>query len=1120
MGYFNKAMLVASAALCFNLSTFAQDISLKINNVTVKEAMEQLKKASGYSFVFSSNDINTKQRVSVSVEDATIEEVVKQILKGQAGIDYEIQGKKIVLKKKSSSSTSQQKSGKVTGRVLDVKGEPIIGATVMEKGTNNGTITDFDGNFTINVSNGVPIEVSYIGFQSQEFKAIYGKNLAITLKEDAELLEEVVVVGFGTQKKADLTGAVSTVKVDEVLGNRPLTNLSSALQGTMPGLQITNGNAQPGSSPAINIRGVNSINGGSPLVLVDNMPMDINMVNPADIETVNVLKDASASSIYGAKAAFGVILITTKQGKKEEKVQLNYSGNFAFSKPNYLPVKASPLDDVIAYRDAGQMNDPNQGVDINTWIDYIKQYNENPNEFPDGYYMDEKGLIYYLSENDQFADMMDKFGFLQSHNISASGSSKTTNYRISLGMSNEDGVLISNKDTFRKYNISLFTSTQIVPWLKVETDLKYADTNRKWIEDGIEYGLWGKAIKNHSYAPLGGGYVDGIYYPLQTPRNAIEYGVPITAKNRNLRAMGRAVVSIIDGLTVTGEYAFLFETYQKNNFKNIIRWYWPPNNLGQNRTNNSYRIDNSSDVTHALNIFANYDKKIKNHSFNIMAGYNQEDYSYENSWISRQDIINEDIPSIGQATGEITAGDGFTQHSTRSLFYRINYSYNDRYLFGTSGRYDGSSKFPKNSRFGFFPSFSLGWRISEEKFMDWSDKYLSNMKVRFTYGEIGNQAIQEYAYIPGMDAYNSSWLVNDKYVTTLNVPALVSPSFTWETVRTSNYGFDLGMFNQKFNLSFDYYIRNTLDMLAPGMELPSVLGASAPMENTADLQTKGWELAVNWNDKIRDFGYHLGFNLYDSRTYITKYDNEVGLLDNYRVGQQLGEIWGFETDRLYAESDFDENGKVKEGIPVVEGVIPQPGDILYKDKNGDGIINVGENTVSNPGDRVIIGNNTMRFQYGINAGLSYKGFEISVFFQGVGKRDLWRSNDLVFPRYTEFSAIYEHQLDYWTPENTDAFYPRLYERSLGNTDANRKTQTRFLLDGAYCKLKNFTVSYTLPNKWYNKFNINRINVFFSGEDMWAHYNTPKGIDPEMEPVQEGWGYPNMRRMSLGINITL
>ena len=1121
------AYLLSSAGLVYASDTYSQTtmVSINMKNQTVKEVLNEIENTTEYSFFYNNSHVDLNRKVSVNVSNGDIFEVLDDLFSG-TNVSYTVKDKGIVFSVKEQSPAVSQDEKKITGTIVDATGTPIIGANVMVKGTTNGTITDLDGKFTLNVPAGAVLQVSYIGYANQEVKVGNNSNLSITLKEDTELLDEVVVVGFGTQKKINLTGAVSTIKVDEVLGDRPVSNLSSALQGTMPGLQISIPNASPGASPELNIRGTNSINGGSPLVLVDNMPMDINMVNPADIESVNVLKDAAASAVYGAKAAFGVILITTKQGKKGDRIKLNYSGNFAFTKPTNLPKVASPYDLVMGLHNAGQSSDASLGTDVESWLKLLEEYNANPSLYPEGEYVDEKGTRYYLAEHDRVKDMMDKFGFQQTHNLSMSGSSDKTTYRISLGVLNEDGILYSDKDTYRRYNISSFISTDVTPWLKMQADFKYADANNQWVDGGVRGGLWGNAMTSPSYFPLVGETVDGIYYPQETPRTAIEYSEPVERKDKNLRAMGRAIFSIIDGLTLTTEYAFMYENTVKTDYDKLFKFHTPVGQVRPNLNNSKYRQDKNSAVTHALNIFANYDKTFGRHSLNLMAGYNQEDYSYESSWISRLDMINGELPSIGQGTGELTASDSFSEHSTRSLFYRVNYAFDNKYLIGTSGRYDGSSKFPKNSRFGFFPSMSLGWRIIDEPFMRWSEKNLSNLKFRFTLGEIGNQAISPYAFIPGMESYNSKWLVNNKLVTSLKAPALVSPSFTWETVRTYNYGVDLGFLNQKFNLSFDYYIRNTMDMLAPGMELPSVLGASAPKENSADLQTKGWELAIDWNDKIGNVGYHVGFNLYDSRTYITKFDNEVGLIFDKdkkvinRVGKEMGEIWGYETDRFYTEDDFDANGKIKPGIPVVEGVIPKPGDILYVDQNDDCIINNGLNTTENPGDLKIIGSSTKRFQYGISAGVDYKGFNLSLFFQGVGKRDLWRNNELVFPFHSEFSTMFAHQLDYWTPENTDAFYPRLYERAGGNTGANRNIQTKYLLNGAYCRLKNITVSYNLPSQWYQKFNVDRVSIFFSGEDLWTHYNTPKGIDPEMNPLGGGWGYPSMKKMSFGINVTL
>lgn len=1132
MDFFVRKQLISAMLVFFALlfplalpaaEQYNKNFSFELRDVTVKDVFRYIEKNSEYVFLYASNK-NMSKKVSVDVKDKNVKQILDEVLE-HTGLVYEIDGKQIIVKEqRTSTSTDRQQSTlqqtkKVYGVVKDESGETIIGANVWVKDTTTGVVTDIDGRYQINLNNSKAILVfSYLGMKTQEIVVGDKSEINVVLKADAEQLDEVVVVGYGTQKKVNLTGAVASVKMDDVLGDRPVTNAMAALQGVVPGLQITNADPSPSGKVDLNVRGVNSINGGEPLVLVDNMPMDFNMVDPNDIESVNVLKDAAASAIYGARAAFGVILITTKKGSKGDKVKLNYNSNFAFSNAYNLPEAASPYYAVKGLKDSGAGSDPRYAADVDKWLELLKQYALNPSDFPDGYYTDEIGTRYYLKENDRVADMMDNFGFQHSHNVSFSGATEKTSYRVSLGMTNQDGILITDKDSYRRYNISSFVSTNLAKWLQVQADLKYTDSNSSWVDSRV----WTTSVDRPSYEPISGEEINGIFQYHETPRTHILLGEPIKRKEKNLRALGRVIVTVLPELNVTGEYSFLNTHYEKRNHSKLYHYITNVTEVRPSTSNTKYSIDKNSGVTHSLNLFANYSKDWGKHSFSAMAGYNQEDYFYESNWISRLDLINNDLPSIGQATGVLDGGDGYSEYATRSLFYRLNYSYGGKYLFETNGRYDGSSRFPKKTRFGFFPSMSLAWRVSEEPFFTDLTSIFSNMKIRYSFGEIGNQSIGNYDYIPGMEAYKTSWLVNNTQVTTLKAPALVDPQFTWERVRTSNWGIDIGVLNQKLDFSFDYYIRNTLDMLAPGMELPSVLGAAAPKANVADLKTKGWEISLNWHSNINEFNYRIGFNLYDSNTYITKYDNEVGLLgdNNYRIGQKLGEIWGYETDRLYQESDFDENGKIKPGIPVVEGVIPMPGDVLYVDQNNDGIINKGSNTAFEPGDMKIIGNDSKRFQYGITGGFSYKDFDFSIFFQGVGKRDLWRLNYLSFPYYSEWSNIFTHQLDYWTPDNANAFYPRLYEKATGNTSANRYVQNRYLYNGAYCRLKNVTLSYTLPQKWYRKYNIGSIGVFFSGEDLWTHYNTPKGVDPEVDTSGLGWAYPNMRKLSFGINISL
>lgn len=1099
-------------------------INVKLVDKPLSELFKQIENESGYHFVYD-NTVNVSSRVTAQFNNSTVETVLSSTLR-KMGLAYKIIDNQIVITKSGEEIVQKQQVAdeKVKFVVKTPLGEPILGATIVIKGTTTGDITGIDGTAYVAAKNGDVVEVSYVGYKPASVVIGTEKVKEITMEEDAMLVEDVVVVGFGTQKKVNLTGAVSSVKMDEVLGERPISNVKSALQGVVPGLQITSANGRPGTDMNINIRGTNSINGGSPLVLVDNIPMDINMVNPADIESVNVLKDAAASAIYGARAAFGVVLITTKQGIKGDKMQLNYSGNFSFSTAADLPRVASPIDAIKALASSGQTADASLGCNLEKWMGYINDYNANPSGYPKGYTIDELGTKYYLKENDHVRNMMDNFGFQHMHNVSLSGSTAKTSYRVSLGVVDEDGIVYSKKDSYKRYNLSSYVSAKPLSWLDVSADIKYADSERTLVTQGVRSGVWGNAINTASYMPIDNQIIGGKEYLAETSKTAILLGSENPTTNSNFRAIGRAVVTPLKGLNLTAEYGFTRDATQIRTYDKLFDYGTPVGETKPSVANSKYKIDQTNGLLHSLNVFANYTKEWKDHTFSAMAGYNQEDSDTKGYWLSKKDIINDELPSISQATGDMDMNDSYLQYSTRSLFYRLNYNYKERYLLEVNGRYDGSSKFPKDSRFGFFPSASVAWRLSEEKFMDWSRSYLSNLKFRASYGSIGNQAINPYSFIPTMDAKYAPWLHENALVTTLGTPGIVSSTFTWESVNTTNIGVDLGMFRNRLSATFNYYIRDTKDMLTAGMDLPSVLGTSAPKDNAADLRTNGYEFEMNWQDQIGNVRYNVGFNIYSSKSEITRFNNTIGLLSNgsgniNRVGRQLGEIWGYVTDRFYTIDDFDDKGKLKKGVAAVKGVTPQPGDILYKDFDENGIIDNGANTFDNPGDMQIIGNDSRRLQYGINGGIGFKGLEFSFLIQGVGKRDMWLSNPLIFPQYGEFNTTFSHQLDYWTTENTDAFYPRIYERSLGNTDANRKIQTKYLTNGAYCRIKNLTLSYSLPKRWVQHLSLQRAAISFSGEDLFTFKSTPSGIDPEITGTQSGWDYPYMRRFSIGINLT-
>ncbi|GAA3555163.1 hypothetical protein GCM10022395_03250 [Snuella lapsa] len=532
---------------------------------------------------------------------------------------------------------------------------------------------------------------------------------------------------------------------------------------------------------------------------------------------------------------------------------------------------------------------------------------------------------------------------------------------------------------------------------------------------------------------------------------------------------------------------------------------------------------------------------INKHNFSVLAGINNEESSFESFDAQRNGLINVDLPSLSGATGNQATDDSYGEWSVLGYFGRFNYNFDEKYFLEVSGRYDGSSRFPDGNRFGFFPSFSAGWHLGRESFMESLD-FLSSLKLRGSWGEIGNQNTSSlYPAVPGLGitdyggTQTVNWLNEDtgtRY-STLQLPNLVSSAFTWETVQTLNLGVDAAFFKSRLSTSFDWFKRKTLDMLAPGAELPAILGASAPLENVADLESSGWELALTWNDKIGDFKYSIGATLYDYQSKITKFDNPAGLLSQYYVGRKLGEIWGYTTDGYYTIDDFEPGtlnedpsspnyltgGTLKEGIPHWEGRNQNPGDIKYVDLDGDGIITDGNNTLENPGDRKIIGNSTRRYQYGFFGNFSYKNFDFSFLANGVGKRDIYLNNRVRFPYLDEFSVVYKSQLDYWTPDNQDAFFPRNYPLGGVNYGISRTTQTKYMLNGAYLRIKNLTLGYSIPETILKKNKIDKLRIYIAGENLFSFNDYPDGINTELATQGSGGIYPYLRSYSVGLNLT-
>ncbi len=1036
-----------------------------------------------------------------------------------------------------------QQNGNCTGVVKDLTGETVVGASVVVKGTTQGSITDLDGRFSLpDVRKGAVLRVSFVGYQTQEV-TWNGQPLTIVLKEDAHGLDEVVVVGFGSQKKADLTGAVSQVKMEEVLGDRPVISATAALQGAMPGLMVSGASA-PGQSKSFNIRGDLSINGGAPLVLIDNVEGDLNALNPDDIESVSVLKDAASSAIYGARAAGGVILVTTKRPQNNTKFQFNYSFNQGWENSIGRPKQASLADYIAAYEEAGYSSQYWAGNgQISTWKELLGQYRAGTLQGvrENGIYQHTDGAVYYLKEGDPQGNALGT-GALSNHNLSVSGGTDKLRFRISGNYSYENGPMVTSKDQYIRKALSAFISADINPWYTQEITMYYTDTKESALTSNMRDPFTNRLI---SWYPEG--YMPGEIlgtdedYIIDSPKNAYLVSPTKTTRNSTPRIQVKSIIKPLKNWDIVAEYTFNRKNYKMTNYTGLMEY--ADVQLAVKKSPMSgidvYTLNTEETKYNALNLYSTYRLELGRHKASVMAGFNQESswWGQLNTNIEQQSVPT--VPSFGGGTGTKNIVEQYKEYAVRGAFGRLTYSYDDKYLLTANMRYDGSSKFPKENRFGFFPSVSVGWRLGQEKFMDWSRDVLDDFKLRASYGSIGNQNISPYGFVAAMGiGQSNTWLSGGDKITYFGVPGLVRANYTWETVTTLDLGFDLTLFGNRLNAVFDWYRRNTKDMLADGVELPATVGTKAPLQNVADMRTNGWELAVTWRDRIGDWNYSVGFNVYDHLSKITKYNNESGNLNYYYEGCTFNDIWGYVSDGFYTIDDFDpDKAKVgtwvlKEGVTAINGYTPQPGDEKFKDLDGNGIINTGAGTVDDPGDRRIIGNKTSRYQFGANLGAGYKGFDLSVLLQGVGKRDVALGGAALFPFGAGgpdgvFFPLYYNQTDYWkaksydpaspdymVPENPNASLFRIYGQE-GNVGSNARTSTKYLQDGSYLRVKNVTLSYTFPTSWIQRLRLSQLRLYVSVENLATFTSLPKGYDPES--LQ--WSYPFYRTWSVGANVS-
>ena len=1192
-----KVAGVLMAALLCSVALQAQNaeggartrsVSLHLKDVSVIDAVTALNRSENYSVVVDPEGIDLQKRISIDVDNAHVTTALEHIFEGQS-VSYNIEGSRILVsatrKGASSAPTARQQGNGVRGTVLDGNGEPVIGAGVTVKGSRKGCVTDMDGKFSLeNVEGSVTLEISCLGYVSETVQAKAGSVLSVVLKEDTTTLDEVVIVGFGVQKRENLTGAVATISSKD-LNDRPVINAATALQGLDPSVNLTMGTGSPESTYKVDIRGAASINSASPLVLVDGIEMDLRAVNPNDIESISVLKDASASSIYGAKASAGVILVTTKSGASADgdlRAKISYSGKVGVAQNTTSTDFITCGYDFVTLENYFRQSYQGEtdyfynytGDDLMKLLVRANDKTENPAR--PWVEADSKGNFKYYANFDWFGYLYNRTRLQHEHNLSVSGGNDKFNYRFSGRYLYQQGIFALGQSKYEDYAFRSKVGVRILPKLRYSNNISFDNSVMAYpgmpnYEATIAY------LQNYlspSFLPVN---PDGtvVSRPVQLSSSQLGSGIAgqLSAQNtHNTKTVRTFTINnqldwtIIPELKATVSYGIKFRNpvnrYRNNTYKysRVIdeELDYAQVNLVENCYQENYYNLRQHDVSAFLTYKDSYGRN-QDHNFTAVAGMQFMDYYYRTMQAKQYDLSNDLLSTFAVANGEIKLQQTINSLSTLGFFARLNYDWKGRYLLELSGRADGSSRFAPGSRWGFFPSASVGWRISEEPFFDGARDVMNNFKLRLSAGSLGNQQVSGYyTYIDQIstDKYLTSYTFDGKTQPNYaSVTAPIASDLTWETVTTYNLGLDMGFFRGRLNFNADAYIRDTDNMLTSAMTLPDVYGASTPKTNYAAMRTLGYELYLSWNDSFRlagkPFSYGVTFTLGDYVTKITKFKNDDKVLTDYYVGKTLGEIWGYHVSGLFqtdeeaaayqASVNWADSDAIYTKIFTSKGTVPgqnlRAGDMRFEDTDGSGAINRGSNTLSDPGDRKVIGNTLPRYSYSARIDLSWYNFSISAFFQGVGRQNWYPNISSSSGQYaSDFFGPYANPMtsfvhkDFeklcWSEENTDGYFPRMRGYIARADGPLGQVNDYYLQNVAYIRLKNLSVGYTVPFR-KNRY-IDSIKLAFNGENLWYWSPLKKHcltVDPELaltsstNAANTGVGYFYSKVFTFSLDLT-
>ena len=1171
--------LVLTLACLFALSGLsAQNVTLRFERAKLKTVMDEITRQCDLSFAYSREVVDADRIVSIDLKDAPIDAALQSLFPSGNGIDYAIKNRKILL---SAGKQSLHVDTVVSGRVADDQNRPLVGATVVVAGTSQGTTTDLDGNFSLRVNAVDPVlKVDYLGYEPQELRVSPSQTtFDIRLALSSKAIDDVVVVGYGTVKRRDLVGAVDQVD-RKGIEDRSTGTLARALQGQLPGLNITFTDSKPTRGASVNVRGSGSIGaGGSTLVLIDGVEGSINAINPQDVESVSVLKDASSAAVYGARGAFGVVLITTKSAKKGTPV-INYNGSVTINRRTVTP-------DVV--------------TDGLTWINWWKDcYN--------GYYNGSKALLNHvdstipytetiyqelirrsqdpslarttaLSGHDQFGwayyDSTDwhslfykDYNWSTEHNLSISGGGDQADYYISGRFYDMDGIYKVGNDSYKKYDVRAKGTLKVRPWLRLTNNMSVS------VIDAYEP----KHQKNNSQIPR---LINHTAMPLSPVKNpdgtwtaaAAKSGYAAFSEGTSWRTNDYVYLRnkfdvnidlVKDVLTASADYSYNYTNRKRMDAQTVIEYSKKPGEIlyeseaaGSNLQSVEYQTRYQS-----ANAYLNWSPKLgDDHTFKALAGWNIEKQKYETLTIKREGFVTASKPSFGLMNGTTTDPTvGGYIWSYVGAFFRFNYGYKGKYLAEVSGRYDGSSKFPTNSKWGFFPSASVAWRVSEEPWMKWSEEWLDNFKIRLSAGSMGNGNVSPYSYTSEMTVSTADDIVlGGSYPSYTSVGSTVPVSLTWEKSTTYDVGLDLDFFNNRLSVSGDYYRRYTTDMYTASVALPAVYGTGSPKGNNAEMKTDGWELSLSWRDSFKlggkPFDYSIKAMVWDSKSVITKYVNDTGSLgtvkgfienggspSSYYVGMTVGEIWGYTVAGLFRDQADIDSSAIHDFVQASDKVT-RPGQVKIADLDGNGFIDPGNFAVDDHGDLRIIGNQSPRYRYGVNLSARWNGIGLSVFLQGVGARDWYPGSDAGMfwgkygrPFFALIPSIHNYTDDMYSAERNNwdtAYWPRMTTyQSNGTKNWTRLLEipnTRYIQSAAYLRVKNIQLDYSFPKHICSAIRLQGLKIYVNAENLftftplhkYAPNFDPEGLsyDSDFASAADGYTYPILKSVTVGVNIT-